>query len=312
MAKKDTGQEPEEKKAAKPAGKKAETKPKEKKDSRVKPENDTVVEAKPADEKADEAPETAAPEKSAKPPKVAGHARPPRRIRHGKRYDEAAKLVEVGKLYPLHEAAKLVKQTSPAKFDGTVEIHIRLGIDPRQAEQGIRGTVKLPAGTGKQRKVLAFVPSAQQAAVKKAGADFVSDEATLKKIKDGWTGFDVTVATPDQMTEVAKLGKTLGPKGLMPNPKTGTVTDKPAEAIGEVKKGTIEFRVAKDATIHAGVGKVSFTEEDIAANVSTYYQAVRAAKPEDAKGTYIKTVTLASTMGPGIKLDPDSIGKVKA
>ncbi|MEX2429692.1 MAG: 50S ribosomal protein L1, partial [Patescibacteria group bacterium] len=198
------------------------------------------------------------------------------------------------------------QKTSTTSFDATIEVHIRLGIDARQAEQSVRGTVQLPAGTGKEIKVMAFVPSGKAAAAKKAGADFVSDEATLKKIKDGWTGFDVAVATPDQMAMVGGLGKTLGPKGLMPNPKSGTVSDKVEEAIGKVKAGSIEFRVAKDATIHAGIGKASFKPEDLAKNVAAYVGAVKAAKPDDAKGTYIRSVTLASTMGPGVKVNPDA------
>jgi large subunit ribosomal protein L1 len=227
---------------------------------------------------------------------------------HGKKYREASAKVEAGKTYPLAEAVELVQQTSTTKFDGTVEIHIRLGIDARQAEQSVRGTVKLPAGSGKDVKVLAFVAVAKQAEAKKAGADFVSDEATLKKVKDGWTGFDVAVATPDQMVEVGKLGKVLGPKGLMPNPKTGTVAEDFAEAIKSVKAGSIEFKVAKDGTIHAGVGKVSFKTDDLARNVAAYYLGVTAAKPSDAKGNFIKSVALASTMGPGIRVNPESIG----
>ncbi|MEX2043344.1 MAG: 50S ribosomal protein L1 [Patescibacteria group bacterium] len=225
----------------------------------------------------------------------------------GKRYRAAAEQVEEGKQYGLDEAVALVRKTSTTTFDGTVEIHIRLGIDAREAEQSVRGTVQLPAGTGKAVKVMAFVPSAKAAAAKKAGADFVSDEATLKKLKDGWTGFDVAVAMPDQMAEVGKLGKVLGPKGLMPNPKSGTVAEDAEGAIKKVKAGSIEFRVAKDATIHAGVGKASFKPEDLAKNVATYFRAVRDAKPSDTKGTYIRSVTLASTMGPGVRVNPDTI-----
>lgn len=226
---------------------------------------------------------------------------------HGKKYREAAEKIEAGKSYLLSEAVALVQQTSTTKFDGTVEIHVRLGIDARQAEQSVRGTVKLPAGSGKDVKVLAFVAAAKQAAAKTAGADFVSDEATLKKIQDGWTGFDVAVASPDQMVEVGKLGKVLGPKGLMPNPKTGTVAEDVTAAIKSVKAGSIEFRVAKDATIHAGVGKVSFKADDLAQNIAAYYRAIVAAKPDDAKGTFVKSVALASTMGPGVRVRPESI-----
>jgi large subunit ribosomal protein L1 len=225
----------------------------------------------------------------------------------GKRYRAAAEKVEAGKQYGLEEAVKLVQETSTTSFDGTVEVHIRLGIDAREAEQSVRGTVQLPAGTSKAVKVMAFVPSGKAAAAKQAGADFVSDEATLKKLKDGWTGFDIAVATPDQMAMVGGLGKVLGPKGLMPNPKSGTVADDFEGAIKKVKAGSIEFRVAKDATIHAGVGKASFAAEDLAKNVAAYFGAVRAAKPSDAKGTYIRSVTLASTMGPGVRVNPDTI-----
>ncbi|MDP4000501.1 MAG: 50S ribosomal protein L1 [bacterium] len=248
-----------------------------------------------------------APAKTAATQAVAAPARHPGEQFRGKRYRAAAEQVEDGKQYGLDEAVALVQKTSTTKFDGTVEIHIRLGIDAREAEQSVRGTVQLPAGTGKKLKVMAFVASAKAAAAKKAGADFVSDEDTLKKLKDGWTGFDVAVASPDQMAEVGKLGKVLGPKGLMPNPKSGTVAEDVEGAIKKVKAGSIEFRVAKDATIHAGVGKTSFKAEDLAKNVATYFGAVRDAKPSDAKGTYIRSVTLASTMGPGVRVNPDTI-----
>lgn len=260
----------------------------------------TAIEKKPAAKKAPAKSASTKPSGKAKTPSV-NHA-------HGQKYREAAEKVEADKQYPLAEAVELVQQTSTTKFDGTVEIHIRLGIDARQAEQSVRGTVKLPAGSGKDVKVLAFVAAAKQADAKQAGADFVSDEATLKKVKDGWTGFDVSVATPDQMVEVGKLGKVLGPKGLMPNPKTGTVAEDFAAAIKSVKAGSIEFKVAKDGTIHAGVGKVSFKADDLVKNIAAYYQAVVAAKPDDAKGTFIKSLALASTMGPGIRVQPESIG----
>ena len=211
------------------------------------------------------------------------------------------------KLYEPQEGVALAQETATTKFDATIELHLKLGVDPRKAEENVRGTVKLPAGTGKVLKVMAFVPEGQQADAKKAGADFVSDESTLKKLQGGWAEFDVAVATPDQMPNVAKFGKALGPKGLMPNPKAGTVTDKPADAIAEVKKGMVEYRVAKDATVHAGVGKASFKLEDLVANVAAYHQAILSAKPSDLKGTYIKSVTITSTMGPGIKLNPEAL-----
>ncbi len=225
----------------------------------------------------------------------------------GKRYFAASEKVDREKLYEPQEGVALAQETATTKFDATIELHLKLGVDPRKAEENVRGTVKLPAGTGKVLKVMAFVPEGQQADAKKAGADFVSDESTLKKLQAGWAEFDVAVATPDQMPNVAKFGKALGPKGLMPNPKAGTVTDKPADAIAEVKKGMVEYRVAKDATVHAGVGKASFKLEDLVANVAAYYQAILSAKPSDLKGTYIKSVTITSTMGPGIKLNPEAL-----
>ncbi len=260
-----------------------------------------------ADKLADKKPATKKPKQAA--PKATGYVRTPEERGRGKKYLQAAAKLEADKLYSLDEAAKLIKETSITSFDASVELHFRLGVDPRQADQNVRGTVKLPAGTGKERRVFAFVPAAQHAAAKKAGADFVSDEPTLKKLKDGWTEFDVTVATPDQMAEVGKLGQTLGPKGLMPNPKAGTVTPDFAKAIDDAKQGTVEFRVAKDATIHAGVGKVSFTGADLVANLSAYCQGVASAKPDDLKGTYLKTVTVTTTMGPPIPLDPAGVTK---
>ena len=259
---------------------------------------------------AKKAPATKAASKTAPKKSATKHAAPVRQPGEqfrGKRYRAAAEQVEDDKQYGLEEAVALVQKTSTTNFDGTVEVHIRLGINAREAEQSVRGTVQLPAGTGKAVKVMAFVPSAKAAAAKKAGADFVSDEATLKKLKDGWTGFDVAVASPDQMAEVGKLGQVLGPKGLMPNPKSGTVSENVEETIKKVKAGSIEFRVAKDATIHAGVGKASFKAEDLAKNVATYFQAIQSAKPSDAKGTFIRSVTLASTMGPGVRVNPDTI-----
>ena len=242
-------------------------------------------------------------------PKATGHVRTIEERLHGKKYNQALEQVDREREYAVNEAIALAKATSSVNFDATLEIHLRLGVDPKQADQNIRGTVKLPAGTGKTRTVLAFVPEAQRTAAKKAGADYVSDAETLKKVKDGWTDFDVTVATPDQMGEVGKLGQTLGPKGLMPNPKAGTVTDQPEEAIKAAKQGTIEFRLAKDATMHAGIGKLSFSETNLAKNLKTYVQAVQAAKPTDFKGTYLKSVTIASTIGPGISVSQASLAE---
>lgn len=301
-------------KAVKKAAKKsAKTAP----DAAEKPEEAAeVAVTKPAGESqesvketAGEAAKTSKPKAKAKPAKPVKKTPAPAgpKAGRGKKYLEALALIDREKLYPVDEAVTLVKQTSTTKFDATIEIHLKLGVDPRKAEQNIRGTVRLPAGTGKTLKVLAFVPDAQAAAAQKAGADFVADDAMKKKIAGGWAEFDVAVATPDQMTEVAKLGKVLGPKGLMPNPKAGTVNPKPAEAIAEVKKGTIEYRLAKDSTIHAGIGKMSFSESDLSANLKAYYRAILSDKPSDLKGTYVKSVTIAATMGPGIKLHAESL-----
>jgi large subunit ribosomal protein L1 len=280
----------------------------------AEPQTEAAETAEATDEKvAEKAPakkpaaKKAASKKAA--PKATGHVRTLEERGRGKKYLNALAQIDRENEYSVDEAIKLAKETSTVSFDPTLEVHLRLGVDPRQADQNIRGTVQLPAGTGKVRRVLAFVPQAQHAAAKKAGADFVSDEATIKKVKDGWTEFDVTVATPDQMGEVGKLGQALGPKGLMPNPKAGTVTDKPEEAIKAAKQGTIEFRLAKDATMHAGIGKLSFSEADLAKNLKTFYQAVAANKPTDFKGTYVHTVTIASTMGPGIRLSQASLAE---
>ena len=196
---------------------------------------------------------------------------------------------------------------SPPKFDETIEVAINLGVDPKHADQIVRGTVALPNGTGKDIKVLVFAKDSLAEEAKKAGADFVGADDMVEKVKGGWTGMDVVVATPDMMAEVGKLGKILGPRGLMPNPKTGTVTMDIAKAVTEVKAGKIEFRVEKNGIIHNSIGKVSFSKGKIVENARIFIEAIQKAKPQATKGTYMKKITITSTMGPGIKLDKSSI-----
>ena len=221
----------------------------------------------------------------------------------GKKYTDSAKLIDSQKQYDPEEAVALVKQTAKAKFDETIEISLRMGVDPRHADQQIRGTVVLPHGTGKKMTVLVFAKGPKVQEALDAGADFVGAEDLVAKIQGGWVGFDVCVATPDMMGVVGRLGRVLGPKGLMPNPKTGTVTMDLTKAINDIKAGKVEYRVDKTAIIHCPLGKASFTEEQLGANLRTLMEAVIKAKPASAKGTYIRSAVISSTMGPGIKLN---------
>ena len=222
----------------------------------------------------------------------------------GKRYAELAKLVDRSVLYDPSEAAKLVCETGKAKFDETVELHVRLGVDSRHADQQVRGAVVLPHGTGRTKRVLVLAKGPKADEAKEAGADFVGDDDMIAKIeKENWFDFDVIVATPDMMGKLGKLGKVLGPKGLMPNPKAGTVTMDVVKAVNEVKAGKIEYRLDKSNIIHCPVGKVSFGAEKIEENVKALMEAIIKAKPAAAKGQYIKSCSLASTMGPGIKVN---------
>ncbi len=222
---------------------------------------------------------------------------------HGKKYLEAAKLVERERLYPPTEAAALLKQTSAVTFDATTEVHIRLGVDPRHADQMVRGTVVLPHGTGRQVRVLVFAHGEKAREALDAGAELVGGEDLVKKIESGWLEFDVALATPDMMGMVGKLWKILGRRGLMPNPKSGTITFDLARAIREVKAGRVEFKVDKGGIIHARFGKTSFAEEQLVENLATLVDAVNRAKPTAAKGQYFRGLTVASTMGPGIHVD---------
>lgn len=226
--------------------------------------------------------------------------------KHGKNYNAAKAKVELEKAYTPAEAIELVKATSFTKFDATVEVHMRMGLDPRQADQMVRDVVVLPHGLGKTVRVLVFAQGEAAQKAKEAGADFIVDsDEMVNKVLGGWTDFDVAVATPDMMGKVGKLGRVLGPRGLMPNPKAGTVA--PGEdlprVIQEAKAGRVEFRLDKTANIHAPIGKVSFESVKLFENLSTLMNAIRKAKPQAAKGTYIRHITITSTMGPGIKLD---------
>ena len=224
-------------------------------------------------------------------------------MKQGKKYQDSAKLIDRLKLYDPEEAIALVKQTAKAKFDETIEISLRLGVDPRHADQQVRGTVVLPNGTGKTQTVLVFAKGAKADEALAAGADFVGAEDMVAKIQGGWFGFDVCVATPDMMGLVGRLGRVLGPKGLMPNPKTGTVTMDLTKAIADIKAGKVEYRVDKTAIIHCPVGKASFDADKLGENLRVLMEAVIKAKPAAAKGTYIRSAVLSSTMGPGIKLN---------
>ena len=225
-------------------------------------------------------------------------------MKTGKRYSEAAKLVEKTKTYDLEEAVALVKKTASAKFDETIEAHFRLGVDGRHADQQVRGAVVLPHGTGKTVKVLVFAKGNKVDEALAAGADYAGGDELVPKIQnEGWLDFDVVVATPDMMGVVGRLGRVLGPKGLMPNPKAGTVTMDVTKAINDIKAGKIEYRLDKNNIIHVPIGKASFTEEQLTDNFQTLIDAVVKAKPAAAKGQYIKSLVVASTMGPGVKLN---------
>ena len=226
--------------------------------------------------------------------------------KQGKRYLDAAKLVDRAKLYEVDEAMELVKSTGKAKFDESVEVSLRLGVDPRHADQNVRGAVVLPEGTGRTVRVLVFAKGEKAKEAEEAGADRVGAEDVVAEIEKGWTDFDVAIATPDMMGAVGKLGRILGPKGLMPNPKTGTVSMDVARAVKDSKAGKVEYRVDKTGIIHVPIGKVSFARERLTRNFSTLMDAVVKAKPTSAKGQYLKSIVISSTMGPGIRIAPQA------
>jgi large subunit ribosomal protein L1 len=229
--------------------------------------------------------------------------------KHGKKYLEAAKKVDPNRAYAPAEALQLAKDTAYTKFNATVEAHFRLGVDPRQADQQVRGVVVLPAGLGKAVRVMVFAQGEAARLAQEAGADFVvSDDEGFKKIQDGWTDWDVTIATADMMGKAGRLGKVLGPRGLMPSPKAGNITQSASDLprmITEAKAGRVEFRVDKTAGVHVPIGKTTFSSNDLQANFAALMDALKKAKPAGAKGTYIKKISLAATMGPGIKVDPN-------
>jgi len=231
-------------------------------------------------------------------------------MKKGKKYLEVLSKVDRTKQYTLDEAVKLVKETSVSKFDGSVEIAMRLNLDTRKSDQQLRGAIVLPSGTGKEKKVLVIAKGDYAKAAKEALADYVGDTDMLEKIeKENWFDFDVMIATPDMMPLLGKLGKVLGPKGLMPNPKTGTVTTDVAKAISDVKKGRVEYRTDSYGNVHGLVGKVSFTEEQLKENIKAFVAVILKSKPSVVKGIYVKNVSISSTMGPGIKLDINSFDK---
>lgn len=223
-------------------------------------------------------------------------------MKHGKKYTESEKLIDRSKLYEPNEALKIVVDTAKAKFDETIELHVRLGVDPRHADQQVRGVVVLPNGTGKKVRVLVIAKGEKADEAKAAGADYVGAEDIVAKIQGGWFEFDVCITTPDMMGLVGRIGKVLGPKGLMPNPKSGTVTQDVVKAVNETKAGKVEYRLDKTAIIHCPIGKKSFGDAKLLENYNTLVDAIMRAKPAAAKGQYVKSISVSSTMGPGIKV----------
>jgi large subunit ribosomal protein L1 len=230
---------------------------------------------------------------------------------HGKKYLEAQKLIDATKLYETQEAISLLKKISYTKFDPTIEVHMKLGVDPRHADQMVRGVAMLPAGTGKTVKVLVFAQGEKVTEAESAGADYVGLDDLIKQIEGDWLGFDVAIATPDVMGKVGRLGKKLGPRGLMPSPKAGTITFDVARTIHEVKAGRVEFKVDKTALLHIPAGKLSFSDEALLSNIVSVVDAVSRARPSGAKGTYIKSIVLSSTMSPSVRLDVASAVALK-
>ena len=228
----------------------------------------------------------------------------------GKKYVEASKKVDKSQVYSIEDAIKLVKETSITKFDSTVEVALKLNVDPKKQDQMLRGSLVLPNGSGKSKKILVFAKGEQAEIAKKAGADYVGDKDLIDKIKnESWLDFDIIVATPDMMPEVGKIGNILGPRGLMPNPKTGTVTPKVESVISDIKKGMIEYRVDSYGNIHSIIGKASFTDEALIENLKYVVSTISKSKPASVKGQFIQNIAIASTMGPGIKLDKNSFDK---
>ena len=233
-------------------------------------------------------------------------------MKRSKAYRAATDKIEAGKVYSPLEAIRLAKDTSTTKYDSTVEVAMRLGVDPRKADQMVRGTVNLPHGTGKTARVLVFANGDKAEAAREAGADFVGSDDMLEKVQGGWLDFDAVVATPDMMGKVGRLGRVLGPRGLMPNPKTGTVTPDVAKAVSDIKGGKIEFRVDRHANLHFIIGKASFSEDQLAENYAAALEEVLRLKPSSSKGKYLRKVTVSTTMGPGVQVDPNRTRNVTA
>lgn len=227
----------------------------------------------------------------------------PKKYQHGKNHRKLSELIEKGKEYPVEEAVALLKKTSQTKFDATVEVHVNLNIDPSNADHQVRGSVALPAGLGKSKKVCAIVNADKEKEAKEAGAETVGGQDIIAKIEKGWLDFEVLVATPDMMGALGKIGRILGTKGLMPNPKNGTVSNEPGKAIKEIKKGRAEYKIDKQGSLHSAIGKISMKEEELKANLEAYLGAIHHAKPASVKGTFIKSIFLTTTMGPSIKLE---------
>jgi large subunit ribosomal protein L1 len=226
-------------------------------------------------------------------------------MKRGKNYENAAKLVTEGEIYTPLQAVRLAKQTSTVKFDASVQVSMRLGVDPRKADQMVRGTVNLPHGTGKTARVLVFATGELAEQARQAGADFVGDDDMIEKVNGGWTDFDAAVATPEMMGKVGRVARVLGPRGLMPNPKTGTVTQDIAKAVADIKGGKIEFRVDRNSNLNFIIGKVSFDEKSLAENYAAALEEVLRSKPSSSKGRYISKIVLSTSMGPGIAVDPN-------
>ncbi len=232
--------------------------------------------------------------------------------KRSKKYRQALERIEEGRLYDPQAASEIVKETATTNFDASIELHMRLGVDPRQADQAVRGSVVLPAGLGKAQRVLVFAQGEKVREAEEAGADFVGGAELAKKIEGGWLDFDVAIAAPDMMSAVGRLGRILGPRGLMPNNRTGTVTFEVGRAVSEAKAGRVEFRVDRTANLHVPIGKASFTVENLLTNLTALYSAVMQAKPESTKGTYIQSIHICATMGPSIKLDPAQMQQLLA
>ena len=230
-------------------------------------------------------------------------------MKHSKRFNEVSAKVDRSQIYALSDAVKLVQETATAKFNESVDLNVRLGVDPRKADQMVRGTVILPHGTGKEVRVLVLAKGDKEKEAQEAGADFVGSDDLVKKIQDGWLDFDVVIATPDIMAQVGKLGRVLGPRGLMPNPKTGTVTFEVGQAVKDSKAGKIDFRVDKYGIVHSAIGKCSFSAEQLVDNIRAFMDVIQRLKPATSKGVYIKNISLVSTMGPGVKVDKNAINE---